>query len=713
MTNLYRFTSCIPVLRPGVFILFFLFIWNCGHATSVTTNSDYVDGEVLIRFHELKTTADAGQFASRHGCVLKHHFGWLSQQEGKTMGLLHSTNRSTAALLNELQKDPDVEFAEPNYLRHFTDMRTTTDADFSQLWGLQNQGQLIAGIGGTNGADIGFLKAWGLARPSTNEVVVGVIDSGLDITHPDIVSNLWTNPGEIPGNGIDDDTNGYVDDVHGYDFALGTGTITDSGFHGTHVCGTIAATGNNGIGVIGVDFKAHIMMLKASTDGTDIDTASEIEGIQYATMMKGRGINVVALNASFGGGSSSSAEESAIQAAGNAGIIFCAAAGNSSIDHDTTPVYPASYRLNNMIVVAASDQNDDLASFSDYGANTVDLAAPGVDVLSLLPVAQYGNSTYLKQSGNTYSAYAITYSGVTSASGITATIYNCGLGNPTNFPAGVKNNIALIQRGTLTFASKVSNAMNAGAVAAIIFNNTNGIETSATLGSAGSWIPTLSISQADGLSLSGILPAAGTVVNFPDPTQIYQLLSGTSMATPHVSGAVAFAAMNFPTESVTQRIQRILNNVTPVPTLSGKVITGGRLNLAKMVDTDGNGLPDWWEQQYFGHLTGTDPSADPDHDGESNLAEFLAGTNPTNAASVLKLNTVSSVSANSVKFQWPSATGRYYRVLRSTNLVAGINTLVQTNLAAVPPLNSFTDTPPASKNLFYRIQLEPGTAPPN
>jgi subtilisin family serine protease len=316
----------------------------------------------------------------------------------------------------------------------------------------------------------------------------------------------------------------------------------DSGFHGTHVAGTIAAVGNNSIGIIGVAFQAHIMLLKASSDGTTLTDSAVIEAIQYATMMKNRGVNIVAMNASFGGGGYSSAEVAALQAAGAAGIVFCAAAGNNSANNDSTPFYPASYRLPNMIVVAATDQNDALASFSDYGGTTVDIAAPGVNIFSALPVSQASTTSYVQRASTTFSASQLTYSG--STTGITAAIYYCGLGYPSNFPPSVNGNIALIQRGTLFFSDKVSNAMAAGAKAAIIYNNVAG-NFSGTLQNPGSWIPAISLSQADGQTLLASLPAAGTVVNSPDFTQIYQFLNGTSMATPHGSGAVAFAAINF------------------------------------------------------------------------------------------------------------------------------------------------------------------------
>jgi subtilisin family serine protease len=680
---------------------------GAGVGSAALVASDYVEGEVLVQFRAAETWDSVQLTATLHGLELARRFEWLSAHQGQVMCLLRSPTQTTATLIAELSQDPTVALVEPNYLRRHASLRTPNDPRFGQLWGLQNTGQEVNGFTGTARADIGFLSAWGLARPSTNEVVVAVIDTGLDLTQPDIVSNLWTNPGEIPSNGLDDDGNGYVDDVHGYDFANGTGAVTDSGFHGTHVAGTVAASGNNGLGVIGVDFQAHIMALKTSSDGTTISSAAVIEATQYAAMMKSRGVNVAAINASYGGASYSSTESTAIQAAGNVGIVFCAAAGNNTNNNDTAAFYPANYRLPNMIVIAASDQNDALAEFSNYGATTVDLAAPGVNILSCAPVSQFGNDTYVQQASAVYQGNALTYSGLTTSNGITAAIFYCGLGNPAEFPAAVRNNIALIQRGTLFFSDKVSNAMAAGARAAVIFNNIAGGFTG-TLQSAGNWIPAIAISQVDGQTLLAALPASGTVVNVPDPANVYQLLDGTSMATPHVAGAVAFAAMNFPTESVAQRIQRILANVTPVAGLGGKVITGGRLNLARSVDTDGNGLPDWWEQQYFGHLTGTDPNADPDHDGASNLAEFLAGTTPTNFDSALRLTALSAAGTNGVVLEWPGVAGRYYRLLGATNLLSGFNSLVRTNLAATPPLNTVTDAAPASaKPQFYRLELEP------
>ena len=675
--------------------------------------AEYVEGDAIVTFKPSVSSTGAQGVLAGHSLTWRRHFAEFSRLWGKQTGLVHANNRTTAQLIAELSRDPAVETAEPNYLRRVA-TAPPNDAYFADLWALQNTGQSITSpmgpTAGTAGDDIHFIPAWALAQqPGTNRPVVAVIDSGVDYRHPDLASNIWINTAENPTNGLDNDGDGYVNDYYGYDFADNLPDPIDSGFHGTHVAGTIAAVGNNAMGVIGVGSQAKIMCLRASSDGETLPDSAIIQAIQYATMMKGRGVDVVAINESFGGTGSNSTERAAMVSAGNAGIIFCVAAGNSSSDNDTTLEYPADYRLGNMIVVAATDQNDALAaSFSNYGTNTVDIGAPGVNILSLLPVAPAispestvppeGTVIASVQQGSTaYSANELTYSGITT--GITATVYNCGLGNPADFPAAVSGNIALIQRGTLTFSNKVLNAMAAGAKAAIIYNNVDGNFLGQLSGTNG-WIPAVSLSQADGLALQTNAPA--TVVH-----GLYQYLDGTSMATPHVAGAVAFAALNFPNETVTQRVQRILTNADALAGLQGLVHNSRRLNLQRIVDADGNGLPDWWELQYFGHLTGTNPNADPDHDGMNNLAEWIAGTNPTNAASVLRLTLVSAINASNIVVNWSSVAGKNYWLARSTNLLTGFDSIVGTNITATAPTNTLSDTAVLPGNTrFYRVGVE-------
>jgi subtilisin family serine protease len=611
--------------------------------------TEYVEGEVLVTFKAAANLDSVKASLTKHALKFDRHFAWLSQRRGRQMGLVKDATRKTTQLIEELKKDTSVETVEPNYLRWVNG--APNDARFSEMWSLQNSGQAVNGTTGTSGDDVNFVAAWNLRQPSSGEVVVGVIDTGLDYVHPDLAANVWLNPGETLNNNTDDDGNGYTDDSYGYDFVSGDADPADSGDHGTHVAGTIAAVGNNLLGVVGINSRAKLMALKVSSDGNAISSASAIAAIQYATMMKGRGVNIVALNASYGGGGNSSAESAAIQAAGAAGIIFCAAAGNSSANNDATATYPANYRLSNMIVVAASDQNDALASFSNYGATKVDLAAPGTNILSTKP------STVTFQVGSTtYTSAPLTYSGTTT--GVSGTIYDCGIGNPKDFPAAVNGNIALIARGTLNFSVKVANAMAAGARAAIIYNNLSGT-FSGTLQTVSNWIPARSISQADGLAIKAALPLTGTIV----VTGNFQYLDGTSMATPHVTGAVAFAAMNYPNETVAQRSQRILAHVEVKAGLQGKVITNGRLNLLGIVDPNNNGLPDWWETTYFQSLGSVSPDEDWDGDGATNLQEFLAGTSPTDAASGLRVSAESrSVSGNAFSLTWPAVPGKTYQV---------------------------------------------------
>jgi subtilisin family serine protease len=345
-------------------------------AASRPAASEYVEGEALVIFRAPSTLAAAEQTLGARSLSMTRHFAWLSERMRQQVGLVRSAGKTTAELVAELSQDPSVELAEPNYRRWVRGTALPDDPMFPRLWAMRNTGQTVNGAAGAANADIHFPEAWSLARPPDGHVVVAVIDTGVDYAHPDLVNNVWTNPGEIQGNGLDDEGDGYADDSFGYDFADGDADPMDAGDHGTHVAGTIAAAGNNGLGVIGVEYRAKVAVLKVSSDGDTISTSAELEAIQYAAMMKARGVNVVAINASFGGGTYSATERAAIQSAGDADIVFCAAAGNDGADNDATPIYPASYRLANMIVVAASDQQDALAGFSNYGATTVDLAAP-------------------------------------------------------------------------------------------------------------------------------------------------------------------------------------------------------------------------------------------------------------------------------------------------------------------------------------------------
>jgi subtilisin family serine protease len=660
--------------------------------------SRYVEGEVLVSFSQSASLETSKMILGNHALGLAKHYELLSEHLHQPVGLIKAKNKTTAELIAELKEEPQVETVEPNYLRWTSVASVPNDPLFQKQWSLQNTAQSVQGTSGATGADTHFAVAWALTRPATtNPPVVAVIDTGLYYTHPDLASNLWVNASELPGNHVDDDHDGYVDDVVGYNFADGNADVTDSGSHGTHVSGTIAAVGNNGIGVIGVAWQAKIMALKVSNDGTTFSTSGLVDAIQYATMMKKRGVNVVAMNGSYGGPDNSTLEKAAIKAAGDAGIIFCAAAGNDASNNDSTPTYPAGYQLTNIIVVGASDQQDGLASFSNYGATNVDLAASGVNILSTTPP---GLTSFVTHGALQYSAEALTFSGMTT--GLTAKLFDCKLGYPADFPVEVRSNIALIKRGTLKFSEKVANAVAAHAFGAIIYNNVSGL-FSGTLQYQSNWIPAVSISQDDGNSLLAAVGDTVTIYSAQDPQAIYGYKDGTSMAAPHVAGAVALAALNFPEESMGQRMQRILRNVDILPGLQQKVRTGGRLNLQRAVDADANGLPDWWELTFFNHQTGTDPNADTDHDGATNFQEFLADTNPADTTSSLRIIGVSRVPAGTY-VSWSG--GQVSRqILQRAPSPSGPWTDVFTNLAPTSFSGTYLDT---STNVadFYRLRVE-------
>lgn len=670
-----------------------------GRLGAESPKTRYVEGDILVTFKPSANLATSRAILEKHSLGLTKHYDFLSAHLHQTVGLIQSSNRSTADLIAELNGEAEVETVEPNFLRWATDAAVPNDPLFGKQWSLRNTAQPVQGISGTAGSDTHFAVAWALKRPSaTNPPVVAVVDTGLYYTHPDLASNLWVNTGELPGNQVDDDHNGYVDDIVGYNFADGNADVTDSGSHGTHVSGTIAAVGNNGIGVVGVAWQAKIMALKVSSEGTTFSTSALVEAIQYATMMKKRGVNVVAINGSYGGPDNSTLEKNAIQAAGAAGIIFCAAAGNETSNNDSTPTYPASYQLTNIIVVAATDQQDQLASFSNYGATTVHLAAPGENILSTTPP---GVTSYVSSASVTYEANALELAGTTT--GLTAKTYDCKLGYPADFPVGVKSNIALISRGTLYFSEKVANAMAAHAAGVIIYNNLTGL-FAGTLQYQSNWIPAVSISQEDGVSLLAAVGSNVTIYSAKDPQAIYDYKSGTSMAAPHVAGAVALAALNFPEESLSQRMQRVLQNVDLLPGLQQKVRTGGRLNLQRTVDSDGNGLPDWWEVIFFNHLTGTDPAADPDHDGATNLEEFLADTNPSDPNSSLHM-TDASRGPSGARLSWSGGV-QSPQFLQRAPSPSGPWADIFTNLVPTSVNGTYWDVEGTNDAAFYRLRAE-------
>ncbi|MCW5556070.1 MAG: S8 family serine peptidase [Verrucomicrobiae bacterium] len=415
---------------------------------------------ILAKFKDtvvLAASADAlAQVGSRIDWEYRLVPGLTIMEEADTPGLASAPATDETAVrtrllnrINALKATGLFEYVEPDYI--VRTCLTPTDQSFvdGTLWGLQNLGQ----NGGVPGSDIAATAAWDLTTGSTN-VIVAVIDTGVRYTHYDLTNQMWINPGEIPGNGIDDDGNGYIDDVHGINAINNTGNPMDDDDHGTHVSGTIGAAANDGNRMVGVAWNVRIMALKfIGPQGGS--TADAIKCVDYAVAHGAR-----VLNNSWGGSGYSQALFNAIERAHEAGVLFVAAAGNYSINNDQTPFYPASYPNANIISVAAMNRFDTLADFSHYGLTSVDLGAPGVS----------------------------------------------------------------------------------------IYSSTSGADND------------------------------------------YQTFDGTSMAAPHVSGVAALILSLYPSADIGEMTGRLLGGVVPVPSLSGRTVTGGRVNAYNSLTLSGTGI---------------------------------------------------------------------------------------------------------------------------
>lgn len=352
-----------------VFFVFMLLAMGPWAAADESIQPPFVEGEILVKYRNALTKQQTTYYRSVWHLSDVHTF--------KKSGI-HKVKLPDGMTVNQAvdlyRSDPNVLYVEPNY--RYRIQAVPDDPRIGYLWGLENQGQWVNGSTGTPGADLNANKAWSLETGSRS-IVVAVVDSGVDLDHPDLKANLWANPDEIPGNGIDDDKNGFVDDVLGWDFADNDNLPYDSLGHGTHVAGIIGAAGNNGKGVTGVCWQVSIMPLRFITATEYGTTADAIAAIEYAD---DKGANII--NLSWGGTHYSQALKAAIEAT-NA-VVVCAA-GNQGFNLDVTPLYPASYDSDNIISVAASDADDYPTWFTNYGTIRADMMAPGIDIFSTVP----------------------------------------------------------------------------------------------------------------------------------------------------------------------------------------------------------------------------------------------------------------------------------------------------------------------------------------
>jgi hypothetical protein len=411
--------------------------------------ADFAPHELLIQFNahasEQAKAAAFGQIAA----TVREHIHTPAMRDAGEGELVRVTLPGQIGIeqaIQHLQNNPAIEHAEPNWIFHTN--AVSNDPYYTQgyLWGAYGDGTSPANVFGSQAGE-----AWALNRTGSYSVAVGIVDEGIDFNHPDLAANIWTNPGEIVGDGIDNDGNGYIDDIHGWDFYSNDNTVYDGSsadtvdHHGTHVAGTIGAVGGNGQGVAGMAWQTKMISTKfMGPDGGYL--SSVVKALDYLTTLKTKyGVNIVASNNSWSGGGYSSTLQSAIVRGASAGILFIAAAGNASNNNDSSPSYPPAYNTASsagydaVISVAAIDQSGNLAWFSNYGATTVDLAAPGVGIYSTLPGNTYGGYSGTSMAAPHVTGAAVLYAAANpgaSASTIRNAILASAQATPTASLAG-------------------------------------------------------------------------------------------------------------------------------------------------------------------------------------------------------------------------------------------------------------------------------------
>jgi subtilisin family serine protease len=361
--------------------LFVILLFAVNFAFGQKTEKAFVDGEVLVKF---RSGTKQSEIARTNALVGANLLETLGDLDWVRVGLPEGMTVEKA--IEEYKNLGEVEAAQPNFYYHL--LATPNDPQYTNA-GMYGLGKISAP------------GAWDLTTGSS-AVVVADIDTGLRYTHEDIAANAWTNPGETPNNGIDDDGNGFVDDYYGYDFRYNDPDPLDEHGHGTHTAGTIGAVGNNLIGVTGVNWNVKLMAIKIYSAGaTDSTSAMLVNAYNYVRLMKNRGVNIRATNNSYGDCPEAcgydQATRDALDALGEAGVLNVFAAGNNARNIDTgAPHYPSSYNLPTILAVASSTSTDARSSFSNIGPISVDLAAPGSGIFS----TTFGsNSSYGTMSG--------------------------------------------------------------------------------------------------------------------------------------------------------------------------------------------------------------------------------------------------------------------------------------------------------------------------
>ena len=559
-----------------------------------TDSGGRVPGEVVVSYRPSTSRTDRAELRAATGARI---VGSLPLDRTEVVSVARGEVDDTIAAL---ESSPDVVFAEPNY--YVSSSALPNDPRLDQLWGLQNTGQSVSGFTGTADSDIDAPEAWEITKGS-RAVTVAIIDTGVAFDHPDLAANMWTNPGETGSgkatNGVDDDDNGFKDDWRGWDWIGSDNTPRDFFGHGTHVAGIVGATGNDSYGGAGVNWSVSLMPLRVLDSEGIGTTANVAAAIAYAAA---NGADVV--NLSLGGPDFTLAVQTAISNAPN--VLVVAAAGNEASNNDVSGSYPCNYPLTNIVCVAATDSLDQLAGYSNYGAVNVDLAAPGSRILSTVPA-------FTRALRETFEA-DISTSWIT---GGTGTQWSRGLDPFGYFAADsidsdyVANTDSWLQTAdpvnlegqencTLTYVFELDTEQNADAFEIeISANRTTWSPVGGWTGSTGGdWLTaTHDISDHDGTSIyvrfrlvsNALLNAGGVSI---DDVQVkclspnfmgteFSYFSGTSMAAPYVAGAAALVLAAAPTTTIANLRSALVAGVDQVAGLTGKVATGGRLNVAK------------------------------------------------------------------------------------------------------------------------------------
>ncbi|WP_319523061.1 S8 family serine peptidase [uncultured Desulfosarcina sp.] len=605
-----------------------------------TASAAYVEGRLLIKMKpgastgavrsKLDNLAASGRTVGVGSHTFKR-FPAIKARSGQDLVLMSCPGRTTEELLESFKGHEDVEIAEPDYIISID--AVPDDTEFDQLWALENTGQEVDEETGTVEADIAATAAWDRLSDDDAEVIAAVIDTGVDYTHEEIAANMWTNAAELDGTaGVDDDGNGYVDDVYGIDTCNGDGDPYDDHYHGTHVAGTIAAVTDNGTGIAGITWnRAKIMALKFLSASGSGATSAAVECIEYLLEMNEREENnIVVMNASWGSSSPSDTLKAALETAAEAGIILSAASGNDTLDCDGDQKhYPSSLDVENVISVAATNQNDRLAYFSNYGASEVDIAAPGTNILSAIPGGGYTAISTdpfydgMEDGDTLWDMDASTGQWAISDENVFDDSYawsDSPGGDYEYGETGVEKNFSLVSKsidlsgeadkdlmlGFVLYKDLLTDATACGKY------DTFYVEVSGDDGETWTTLAAHTGSDPDWKTYSYAIPADLVTdcvrirfrmdiwpngssdgvyldeigIGEANAMGAFKFANGTSMAAPHITGAIALMASVYPDESMDTRISRLLGSSDQLDVLRGNLANDGRLNLDAALDPD-------------------------------------------------------------------------------------------------------------------------------